>query len=417
MNNTVLKNVINIAYVLIYIGANPNIFAGNAIVLLFFFFYGLTIAIESKQRFDAIILIPILVFALINFISVLKWGGLSTEFLSNYVGYNIRFLTAYFFLKYVIANFFSFYDKTVYILALISVPFWLVQLFDFSFFHDYLDFINLTVDDDSRERWSFLIYTAYPSWVTDGLLRNSGFTSEPSFFGFILSLRLTRNNIKIDRKMWIVMIIGLSTLSTTYLISLIMIFAFVAFNQKKVSYKILSILGVGIFLFSFYASSFGMKKINLIVDDFLVTKSNVYKWPWGYGLNDNGLLKTSSGVVIKGSGSLLNNCIHWGVSFLIFFPILIGRFWRTLKYDLSLFSRMLLLMMTCAWSFSSIEFKDPLFFVIICIGLMQYVPVSVPVCKNGRVGLVHLRYTDSILNRFREKQLLKSISNRKRDSR
>ena len=444
MNNTVLKNVINIAYVLIYIGANPNIFAGNAIVLLFFFFYGLTIAIESKQRFDAIILIPILVFALINFISVLKWGGLSTEFLSNYVGYNIRFLTAYFFLKYVIANFFSFYDKTVYILALISVPFWLVQLFDFSFIHDYLDFINLTVDDDSRERWSFLIYTAYPSWVTDGLLRNSGFTSEPSFFGFILSfwicLRLTRNNIKIDRKMWIVMIIGLSTLSTTYLISLIMIFAFVAFNQKKVSYKILSILGVGIFLFSFYASSFGMKKINLIVDDvktkeisdydflvegqnvsripnFLVTKSNVYKWPWGYGLNDNGLLKTSSGVVIKGSGSLLNNCIHWGVSFLIFFPILIGRFWRTLKYDLSLFSRMLLLMMTCAWSFSSIEFKDPLFFVIICIGLMQYVPVSVPVCKNGRVGLVHLRYTDSILNRFREKQLLKSISNRKRDSR
>lgn len=83
MNNTVLKNVINIAYVLIYIGANPNIFAGNAIVLLFFFFYGLTIAIESKQRFDAIILIPILVFALINFISVLKWGGLSTEFLYN----------------------------------------------------------------------------------------------------------------------------------------------------------------------------------------------------------------------------------------------------------------------------------------------------------------------------------------------
>lgn len=55
--------------------------------------------------------------------------------------------------------------------------------------------------------------------------------------------------------------------------------------------------------------------------------------------------------------------------------------------------------------------------MIICIGLMQYVPVSVPVCKNGRVGLVHLRYTDSILNRFREKQLLKSISNRKRDSR
>lgn len=128
------------------------------------------------------------------------------------------------------------------------------------------------------------------------------------------------------------------------------------------------------------------------IPNFLVTKSNVYKWPWGYGLNDNGLLKTSSGVVIKGSGSLLNNCIHWGVSFLIFFPILIWRFWRTLKHDLSLFSRILLLMMTCAWSFSSIEFKDPLFFVIICIGLMQYVPVSIPIIISEKIGTIHLRY-------------------------
>ena len=93
---------------------------------------------------------------------------------------------------------------------------------------------------------------------------------------------------------------------------------------------------------------------------------------------------------------------------------MIWRFWYTLKHDLSMASRMLLLVMTCAWLFSSIELKDPLFFMIICIGLMRNVPVSVPVCKNGRVGLAHLRYTDSILDRFRERQLLKSISNRKR---
>lgn len=49
MNNTVLKNVINIAYVLIYIGANPNIFAGNAIVLLFFFFMGLLLRLKANK--------------------------------------------------------------------------------------------------------------------------------------------------------------------------------------------------------------------------------------------------------------------------------------------------------------------------------------------------------------------------------
>lgn len=419
MNRFTLRDVTSVAYLLVYIGASPNIFAGNTIVLLFFFLYGITIAIESRQKFDAVILVPILLFAAINFLSILKWGGFSIEFISNYVGYNIRFLTAYFFLKYVIANFFSFYDKTMYVLALISVPFWLIQLFDFSFFHDYLDFINLTVDGDPRERWSFLIYTAYPSWVTEGILRNSGFTSEPSYFGFMLSfwicLRLMRNNIKIDRKMWIMIIIGLSTLSTTYLISLIIIFTFVVFNQQKLTYKILNILGVIVFLFSFHTSSFGIKKISMIIDDvktkeladydfliegqnvsripnFIVAKNNFLRWPFGYGLNDNGLLKTKNGVIIKGSGALLNNCIYWGIFFLIFFPLLILRFWKALKHNLSMMSKFLLFILTCAWLFSSIELKDPLFFMIICIGLIQYVPISIPIFIGKRIKTIQLRY-------------------------
>lgn len=441
MGNQISRNVISIVYFLFYVGSAPNLLARNTIVLLFFFFYGLVIAMKSNKKFDAVILIPLLLFAVINFLSILKWGGFSMEFLSNYVGYNLRYLTAYFFLKYVITNFFSFYDRLIYTLALISIPFWLVQLFDVSFFHDYLGFMNLDGDGDQRNRWHFLLYTAYPSWVNDGALRNSGFTSEPSFFGFLLllwiCLRLMRNRIKMDREIWIVMSVGLTTLSTTYFISLVMVFMFIVLNNRKVIYKILSVLGGIVFLYSFYVLPFGMQKIDMIwnnakekelsdydylskgenisrVPNMLIAKDNIVKWPLGHGLNENGLLKTRSGVTIKGSGSFTNNCIYWGVSFFIFFPIVIWRFWYTLKHDLSMASRMLLLVMTCAWLFSSIELKDPLFFMIICIGLMRYVPVSVPVCKNGRVGLAHLRYTDSILDRFRERQLLKSIANRKR---
>ena len=40
-------------------------------------------------------------------------------------------------------------------------------------------------------------------------------------------------------------------------------------------------------------------------------------------------------------------------------------------------SRMLLLVMTCAWIFSSIELKDPLFFMIICIGPVSYTHLDV----------------------------------------
>ena len=381
MGNQISRNVISIVYFLFYVGSAPNLLARNAIVLLFFFFYGLVIAMKSNKKFDAVILIPLLLFAVINFLSILKWGGFSMEFLSNYVGYNLRYLTAYFFLKYVITNFFSFYDRLIYTLALISIPFWLVQLFDVSFFHDYLGFMNLDGDGDQRNRWHFLLYTAYPSWVNDGALRNSGFTSEPSFFGFLLllwiCLRLMRNRIKMDRKIWIVMSVGLTTLSTTYFISLVMVFMFIVLNNRKVIYKILSVLGGIVFLYSFYVLPFGMQKIDMIwnnakekelsdydylskgenisrVPNMLIAKDNIVKWPLGHGLNENGLLKTRSGVTIKGSGSFTNNCIYWGVSFFIFFPIVIWRFWYTLKHDLSMASRMLLLVMTCAWLFSSI---------------------------------------------------------------
>ena len=106
MGNQISRNVISIVYFLFYVGSAPNLLARNTIVLLFFFFYGLVIAMKSNKKFDAVILIPLLLFAVINFLSILKWGGFSMEFLSNYVGYNLRYLTAYFFLKYVIPIFF-----------------------------------------------------------------------------------------------------------------------------------------------------------------------------------------------------------------------------------------------------------------------------------------------------------------------
>ena len=73
MGNQISRNVISIVYFLFYVGSAPNLLARNAIVLLFFFFYGLVIAMKSNKKFDAVILIPLLLFAVINFLSILKW--------------------------------------------------------------------------------------------------------------------------------------------------------------------------------------------------------------------------------------------------------------------------------------------------------------------------------------------------------
>ena len=54
------------------------------------------------------------------------------------------------------------------------------------------------------------------------------------------------------------------TLSTTYFISLVMVFMFIVLNNRKVIYKILSVLGGIVFLYSFYVLPFGMQKIDMI---------------------------------------------------------------------------------------------------------------------------------------------------------
>lgn len=79
MGNQISRNVISIVYFLFYVGSAPNLLAKIRLYYCFFF-YGLVIAMKSNKKFDAVILIPLLLFAVINFLSILKWGGFSMEF-------------------------------------------------------------------------------------------------------------------------------------------------------------------------------------------------------------------------------------------------------------------------------------------------------------------------------------------------
>jgi len=80
-----------------------------------------------------------------------------------------------------------------------------------------------------------------------------------------------------------------------------MVFMFIVLNNRKVIYKILSVLGGIVFLYSFYVLPFGMQKIDMIwnnakekelsdydylskgenisrVPNMLIAKDNIVKW-------------------------------------------------------------------------------------------------------------------------------------------
>ena len=401
---------INILVFLVYAASSPNILGSSDIFLLLVFVYCFYKAVCSKKKIDKIILLPLFVFAIINILSVLKWGGMSVELLSAFIGYNLRFLISYFFLKYLTFNFFDFYHKTIFVLTIISLFCWLIQVFDIDFFHEYLDIFNMVPLTDERNRWNCLVYTAFLD-KANGLARNSGFASEPAFFsfylGFWLIIDLFKNRMNISFKFVIIAVIGLTTFSTTYCTALLLIIVLAFLSKKNARLRGILLLSTVLLAFVFTSSSFGYKKMsdamsaakNENIDGYnnaredygvsrseyvLFSKINFQKDPIGHGLNVNGLFKTSQGALVTAGCSLLNYIVQWGVIFIIFIPILLFRFWRTLNANLSWSSYIILIIISFVWFYSGFGLKDPLYFTIISIGLLQYVPISIPITKINR---------------------------------
>ena len=116
----------------VFFGGAPSVLAASNILLLVCCLYALGCALIDRRKFDKEALYPIILFAVINCTSVIYWG--SQLELQAYIGYNLRLLLAYFLLKFVCGNFIIFYQKAIYLAAVISIPFYLIQLIDVDFF-------------------------------------------------------------------------------------------------------------------------------------------------------------------------------------------------------------------------------------------------------------------------------------------
>lgn len=161
-------------------------------------------------------------------------------------------LIAYFVLKMLGRSFFDNLSHIIYLLALISLPLFLIQQFYYEDLHTINNFLEANFngfqfggDYDSNS----IIY----SMKDNARTRNSGFMWEPGAFAAFLSIgilfNLLRTNMKLEYRTMIMVIAMVTTFSTMGYIALLFIYIFyIGQSQKHKSILFLPLIVTAVFL-------------------------------------------------------------------------------------------------------------------------------------------------------------------------
>lgn len=179
---------------------------------------------------------------------VISYAILYTPFIIFYIPFLIY--------KLLGINYFRYFIKSMYIIAIYTFIIWLMQCFIISFDEYLQKLIILAMPYSwSAVPRSLLIYTA--AWGdtvyndTFGIYRNSGIFHEPGAYGvflcftFVINYFLTGNLF--DKKNRVFLLCILSTLSTTAYFVIFVVFLFYLFSSRQ--NPAIKIIGLIIFLF------------------------------------------------------------------------------------------------------------------------------------------------------------------------
>jgi hypothetical protein len=163
----------------------------------------------------------------------------------------LKILAIYYLLKHYKLRFLKGFHDVVYILGLISLPLYLIQLVNYDLIYNIMSLINIAPAQHTNLGWVHIgFFTIDPT----GMSRNSGFMWEPGAFGAFLSIALIINVIindfRFNKKMFVLFIIILTTISTTAYIVMFLI-ALSVVIKPRIKYLVLSIpvLIISVFLF------------------------------------------------------------------------------------------------------------------------------------------------------------------------
>lgn len=307
-------------------------------------------AIKRRLQLSADFFILSIVYLLIIIIPLFTFD----TGLRIYIGFYIRLISAYFIIKYFSIRFFGYFENLVFILALISLPLFTIQIINPRFFEVFnslsnavLDESRLRVGPDTIITHKYLFVYLLNGWAIN---RNSGFAWEPAAFGAMLSWALLFNffinKFKLNLKSVIFFIAALTTFSLgtySYLFLLAIFFILV----RRLKYSLYLISGIFLIFFTVWNLPFIQENIVMMKEKSVAQTENasgvlpeksdinsvnrvagIYinmayflKWPWGYGFADN---EGDRKLLGSSPNGIMIMVVRWGIAGIII--ILLGAF-------------------------------------------------------------------------------------------
>ncbi len=367
--------------------------------LTFFTTLLIIVFVYKRMYLDLEFILIVLLWILINFLSVFfinygQEGSMVTVFTRA-----MKFAIVYFILKIVGVKFFEKLNSYLFILVIISLIIFPLQVINLSMMRSLAKLFGPLTHPDFLQHgnWYGFIYV-FSNWQP---YRNCGFMWEPGAFAGMLILlmayRLAITNFKIDKYIYVYFIALLTTLSTAgYLAFSMILVAFFIINGRKYAYIII-LLPVIIYggYELFMSSDFLHGKINRYLElgteawgenkdgslrtsrlgFFLIVLDESFHWPFGHGVirYPNHLIQTYG--KIYGPGLLSSILLQWGWIGLIAIFTYIFKFFRA--HSTSLIS----LLFTV--SLGIILFSNPDSFYNVVFSIIFY---SIITRKSGEVS-------------------------------
>ncbi len=376
-----LKNLLFFSVVIII--AMGCFLAFNDLFIFGVLLFSIFLFIIYKKRLNTLPLVIILLWGVINLFS---YNINQTSFsLYTFLGYIVKLLIPYFTIKVIGVTIFQKFSKVVYVLSIISFPFYLFQLFA----PEILELLNpilepVTAEAYKGEGWYGFIFT-----YSRLHLRNSGFMWEPGAFAMAINLAIleiwSRNNFKISKQIIVLIIALLTTLSTMAYISLAIFSIIFLLSIRK---PIWLLLVLPIIIFSsvkvwqlefmdqklrhyidnidqqYYSESIDALKVNRF-GMFKISLEEVIDQPIGYGVVPSRSMIDIYDEKIEGVGGLSNILLMWGFFGLIFVFFSFYKFLKMKWQNKNLLIVFLGSLVLTATFFSNPGAKNPLLILLI----------------------------------------------------
>jgi len=327
---------------ILYLGYGSTLVQNDTFTSIVFLFL-LIIFLVKGHRFDPVLFYTLIVWLAINLASAFIINTKQHLSFISLIGVTLRIVIPYLIIKIIGIQFFEKVIRYVYVLSIIGLVLFSIQVLYPDLFFTFSDRLNFMTQSEQHAAggWYIFVYM-FSGWAT---ARNCGFAWEPGAYSciliFFLSFQLAKEKFRIDKYSFVFIVALITTLSTSGFFALFLIISSIFFYRKKLQvnpFYLLGFIGVVVFSIHFYNTSEFMKvKIDRYIEEQKIEEGYLnerdyinrveefhrgleqsFYWPFGNGILDSDYRIQKYGYG-SGSNSLSAILMQWGWIGMIFF--------------------------------------------------------------------------------------------------